>query len=413
MNILRLLSASAALSLLAACSGGGASAPAPIPATPVPLPSAAPVAPAASMNQLTSYTVYVGSTDGTNVSTEIASLATGSAGATGAFVASVPTDFLRSGVQLPMPVPGAVVTFPDGSTVVADALGNFDASASPWTIANQASLAAGQQVEVIVDGTIGAPSAAPLDTFVDADEPAGTILTASFGRSTLAASPAPSPKPVAIAKMSVLPASQGMYDKEQRSYYAVGFDASAKKIALGKQKVVWTVANCSGAAAAGTLVATAEPSQITYRAPAQGSSGTCADVLTASYTNAAVTATKAPATVVSATAKAYFAARDTAVVYSGIVIDANKKPVARAIVDFFATTASSSAGRRVTITDKNGNFSEKIPAGRTPSFLVASRVAAGTGYKYQFYNVTVTPPNAQTGLTLQETTPTARPSAGF
>lgn len=150
---------------------------------------------------------------------------------------------------------------------------------------------------------------------------------------------------------------------------------------------------------------------IVYRAPSSGSAGVCNDVVTASYTNPKA-AGVAGGSNVTASAKAYYSARETAVLYSGLVVDVNNKPVAKALVDFFATTSSSSAGRVVTVTDKNGNFSQKIPAGRTPAFLVANRVAAGTGFKYQFYNVTVTPPNATTGLTLKETTPTTRPGSG-
>ena len=411
MKHFRILGASAAVSLLAACGGGGSSTPLPQTPTAAPVPTAGPVAAAGvQMNPLTSYTVYVGSVDGTTVNTELSPLSSGSAGANGAFVGAAPGNFLTSATpQMPVAVPGAVVAFPDGSTVVADALGNFDASQSPWAAANTAAIASGAQVEVIVDATGLAANALPLDTFVDADEPAGGLVTASVGRSALATTPAP---PVTIAKIAISPASNGMYDKEQRIYFALGFTDAGKKVSLGKQNVVWTVANCSGAAAAGKLVASNELSKIIYRAPATGSSGTCPDVLKVSYTNPPKTGTTTPGSTVTATAKAFYHARDTAVLYSGIVLDPNNKPIAKAIVDFFATTASAQAGRVVAVADKDGKFSHKVPAGRTPAFLVAQRVAAGTGYKYVFYNVTVSgAPGATTGLVLKETTVATRPSA--
>jgi hypothetical protein len=97
------------------------------------------------------------------------------------------------------------------------------------------------------------------------------------------------------------------------------------------------------------------------------------------------------------------------------VVDPNGKPVAGALVDFFATTAASSFGRVLAITDKNGAFSRKIPSGRTPAFLVANRVTSGSTTKFVWYNVTVTAtsPTATTGLKLAETTQTTRPSAGI
>lgn len=406
MISLRVVGACVAISLLTACGGGGTSVPsAP---TPLPVPSSGPVAPATSaMNPLTSYTVYVGSVDGTTVNTELSSLSSGTPGGIGAVVGSVPADLLISGSPLaPLAAPGAVISFPDGSTVVADALGNFDAAQSPWAMANAAQLAIGQEVEVIIDSSNVVASAMPLDTIVDADEPSGGTVTASLGRQTLATAASPT-----LTKLQVSPASIGMYDKEQRMFFAFGFDSTGKKMQLGKQTVTWTVANCSGAAAAGKLIAQKESSMIVYRAPSSGNAGVCNDVVTASYTNPKA-AGVAGGSNVTASAKAYYSARETAVLYSGLVVDVNNKPVAKALVDFFATTSSSSAGRVVTVTDKNGNFSQKIPAGRTPAFLVANRVAAGTGFKYQFYNVTVTPPNATTGLTLKETTPTTRPGSG-
>jgi hypothetical protein len=406
---LRAVGACVAISLLAACGGGGTSVPAA--PTPLPVPSAGPIASASTaMNPLTSYTVYVGSVDGTTVSTELSSLSSGSAGAGGAVVGSIPADLMTTGSPLaPLAVPGAVIAFPDGSTVVADAFGNFDASQSSWAIANAAQLAVGQEVEVIVDGSNVVPSATPLDTVVNADEPSGGTVIASFGRETLAAA-APSAPPT-LAKLQISPASIGMFDKEQRTFFAFGFDSAGKKSPLGKQSVTWTVANCSGAAAAGRLIVQKESSTIVYRAPDSGSAGACNDVVMASYTNPKPAAGTVGVKI-TASAKAYYAARDTAVLYSGLVVDANNQPLAKAIVDFFATTSSSAAGRVVAVTDKDGKFSRKIPAGRTPAFLVASRVAAGTGFKYQFYNVTVTPANATTGLTLKETTPTTRPGSG-
>jgi hypothetical protein len=264
------------------------------------------------MNVLTSYTVFVGSVNGTDVVTELSSLATGPSGPNG-FVAAQPVDMLTSGTPLqPMAAPGAVVAFPDGSTVIADALGNFDASQAPWTIANQAAIAAGSQVEVFVDATSVASGAAPIDTFVNVDEPAGSLTPASGARITLAASPPPAPAPV-LAKLQIVPASEGMYDKEQRTFHAIGFDKNGKKVALGKQQVGWTVANCRGAAAAGKLQATKEASNTIYRAPATGNAGACADILTASYSNATAGAA------LTATAKAYYAAHETAVLYTGTV----------------------------------------------------------------------------------------------
>jgi hypothetical protein len=315
----------------------------------------------------------------------------------------------------PAPAPGAVVVFPDGTSTITDVLGNFDASTTPWTIANQSSISAGQQVEVVIDSTqsaaAGASLAAPLNAFVDVDEPAGGIVAASGSRVALAASPAPV-TPVVLAKLQVAPASNGMFDKEQRTYFAIGFDKNGKKVALGKQSVRWSVANCTGAAAAGKLQATNEFSKIVYRAPATGNAGSCPDILTASYTNPAVAATPTPLT---ATAKAFYAAHETAVLYTGTVVDASGNPVAKAVVDFFATTAASGAGRVLAITDKNGAFSRKTPSGRTPAFLVANRVTSGSTTKFVWYNVTVTAtsPTATTGLKLAETTQTTRPSAGI
>ncbi len=409
MDTLRVLGAISALSILSACSGGGiGSSPAPLNVAPITLPPSAPIAPASvQMNPLTSYTVYVGSTDGTSVSTELSVLSSGGPSPTGGYRGAMPLDLLTTGTpQQPAAAAGAVVGFPDGSTVTADALGNFDASQSPWAIANQASIAAGQQVEVIVDATNVAASAAPLDTFVDADEPSGGLVSASEGRGMLTASVA-SPAPVVLAKLQVLPSSSGMYDKEQRMYFAIGLNAANKAVALGKQNVLWTVGNCAGGAAAGKLVATDEASKIIYRSPSAGSAGNCPDVLTASYKN------PSSATALNATAKAYYASRQTAVLYSGKALDSNGRPVVKGIVDFFASTASSSTGRIVAATDADGKFSQKIPAGRTPSFLVANRVTTTKGFTYQFFNVIVSAPaSSTTGLTLTETTPTSRPTAG-
>ncbi|GAC1546987.1 MAG: hypothetical protein NVS3B16_18440 [Vulcanimicrobiaceae bacterium] len=411
MKRIRILGATAAVSLLAACSGGGGSSTPVAPfSDPATVPTAGPVTPAGvQMNPLTSYTVYVGSTDGVSVSAQLAPLSSGGPNGSGAYVGAPPASFLTNSTpQQPATVPGAVVAFPDGSTIVADSLGNFDASQAPWTAANVATLSAGSQAEVIVDATSIAANAAPLDTFVDVDEPAGGLVTASGSRTVFAATPSP----VTLARIQVSPASDGMYDKSERTYFAVGFNAAGKKVALGKQKVVWTVANCSGAAAAGKLMATNEASKITYRAPASGSAGTCPDVLTGSYVNPS--GAGATGTTVSATAKAFYHAHETAVTYSGIVLDVNGKPVAKGFVDFFATTASAAAGRLVAVTDKDGKFARKVPFGRTPAFLVANRVAAGNGYKYQFYNVTVSgAANATTGLTLKETTATTRPGSGI
>ena len=418
MKALHILGASAALTALAACGGGSSTSAPVVPApAPAPVPSAGPIAPAsAQMNPLTSYTVYVGSVNGTDVVTALSPLSSGTAGPGGTYSGLAPANLLTTGTpQMPVAAPGAVVAFPDGSTVVADALGNFDASTSAWTAANMLAISAGAQVEVIVDATNVATSAAPLDTFVDADEPAGGTVLASGERSTLAASPAPSPTPVVLAKIQVSPASNGMYDKEQRTYFAIGFDKNNKKVALGKQKVVWSVANCSKAPAAGKLVETNESSKIIYHAPVSGEAASCPDILTASYTNPATVSTPGAALTLSATAKAYYASHRAAVVYSGTVIGVDGKPVAKALVDLFATTASSAAGRLVALTDKNGKWVAKVPAGRTPSFLVVSRVATATGFKYQWFNETVTgaSPAATTDLILKETTPTARHSAAI
>jgi len=150
------------------------------------------------------------------------------------------------------------------------------------------------------------------------------------------------------------------------------------------------------------------------RAPASGNAGNCPDILTASYTNPAV-AGASPSALLTATAKAFYAAHETAVLYSGTVIDQSGKRAAKAIVDFFATTASSSAGRVLAIADKNGAFSRKIPLGRVPAFLVANRVAGGGKITYVWYNVTVTAPSptAVVGLKLTETTQTVRPPNGI
>lgn len=411
MRTYRVLSAAClVLSGLAACSGSTSTpaAPAIVGATAYPT-AAPPTVGTSSMNMLTSYTVYAGSVDGSSVVTELSSLATApNPGST--TVAAAPVDMLTTGAPLaPTAVPGAVVSFPDGSTVVADALGNFDASQAPWTIANQASISAGTQVEVVVDPSDAVPVAAPGNAYVDVDEPSGQTLLASDARSTLAStspSPSPSPTPVVLAKLQVQPASEGMYDKEQRTFHAVGFDKNGKKLALGGQNVTWSVGNCSGAAAAGKLQTTREKSKIVYRAPATGSAATCPDIVTASYQSPGVTAP------VTATAKAYYYAHETSVLYSGNVLDTNGKPVAKAVVDFFATTATASTGRILAITDKNGAFSRKIPAGRTPAFLVANRVASGKSFKYQWYNVTVTPSTGTTSLVLRETTTAARANAG-
>ncbi len=414
MSTLRVLTAvGLAAFALVACSGGSSSTP--IVTNPAPIAPAAPVAPAGTqMNPLTSYTVYVGSVNGTDVVTELSVLSTASApNPNGFYVGVAPADMLTSGTPvMPTSAPGALIVFPDGSVVVADMLGNFDASQAPYTLANQPSIAAGQQVEVVVDPSqspaSGAALAAPADTFVDVDEPAGGAVTASTGRSILAASP---PPPVVLAKLQVQPASAGMFDKEQRTYFAIGFDKNRKKVALGKQNVSWSVANCNGAAAAGKLQPSKETSYIIYSAPATGNAGNCPDILTASYTNPAGASPSAP---LKATAKAFYAAHDTAVLYSGKVVDQSGKPVAKAIVDFFGSTASSSAGRFLAITDKDGKFSRKIPSGRTPSFLVANRVSSGGKVSYVWYNVTVTAPspNATTGLTLTETTQAVHPPHG-
>jgi hypothetical protein len=184
------------------------------------------------------------------------------------FVAAPPVDMLKTGTpQVPVPVPDAVIAFPDGSTVTANALGNFDASAVPWTLANQAIIAAGTQVEVVVDASDRFPLAAPGNAFIDVDEPAGLRVAAFGSRSTEASpSPKPSPTPVVVAKLQVQPASDGMYDKEQRTFSVFAFDKTGKKVQLGTHNVSWTVANCSGAAAAGKLAATTEKSKILPRA---------------------------------------------------------------------------------------------------------------------------------------------------
>lgn len=361
MIALRFAAASALMGLLAAGCGGGSAVP------------PAPNAPgSATSNALTTYSVFVAPSNGDNV------------------VDVVPLGQTSSlpGAQ---PATAGNVLYPDGSVQSLNARGNFDASQSVWTATNLDALIVNPLMQPLVDvaavtGASGAPPI-PEELAVSAYAPGGQLVAAADIVQGLS--------PFEIASMSVFPKSVWLADGRSRLYTAVGKDASGGIVMMNKQQIVWTISRAAGCGtASGTISAIpSDGSRAIYHAPASGSTtANCPDLISATFTSGGTQYVAAGA--------AYSYDPKTALKLAGVLNDATGKPVAKAIIDLYASGSDADQGTLLATTDAKGYFSRSIPASRTIAPVAAVANAGKTAY-YNLVPATLNPVTSGASLAKQ------------
>lgn len=308
-----------------------------------------------------------------------------------------------------LPLAGALVTYPDGSTQLSDVLGNFDASQSSWAVANAAALAADPTIEPLVVVASGLDGITPVIAFVDAYEPSGPLVPGSAARQIMRVPVPQGTTPPALAGLTVTPASVSLFDVETREFHAVGADSSGARIGLGNVPVTWSLgkaAGCSPAAPAGSLKPIgSDQSKIRYVPPTSGSATSgCGDRVIASVTVAAGT--------LSASGVAVYSDHKASVKVSGTLVDGSGKGIAGALLDF----GKSNDVRIIASTGSGGTFSVSAPSGATLSPVAGVRTGSGASAKLVYYPVSPAsiqvPAAGLSGLKLTANivTPTAKPS---
>ena len=328
-------------SALAGCGGGGGSSsalpgPNPTPTIPSNIPGVS------TLNSNTSYTVYSGTLNGATF-LQVAPL-----GDTGAV----------SNLSGATPVPGAVIQYPDGSTQVADVLGDFDASQSSWATANNNAVISNPSLEPEVIVFNPGTSALPADAYVATYSTSNNPTTAANMRRIASGTAATTE----LSGVAVFPRGYALFDSENRIYHAVGADSNGTFTSLSGATVTWSLsepAGCANAGGAGKLTAVpGDQTRIVYSPPSSGTFGAgCQDII-----NASVSASGAN---YSGSGNAFYYDPSTAVTLQGVLNDSTGKPVANGLVDLYGGGREFYHGKLYAIADSSGNFKRLVPSQRT------------------------------------------------
>lgn len=378
------LAALCAAAALTACSGGGGSTGAvpPVGATPPP-PSSIPGP--SSLNSYTSYTVYSGTWGG---QTYLEVLPLGVA----------PASQLQNEVALP----GAVIQYPDGTTQVADTLGNFDASQSAWAQANINAVLANPSLEPEVIVSNPGSSAPPVDAYVQVYSTQTNTVTADRTRRIMSGG---SSAPADFAGVAVFPRGYAMFDTEQRVYHAAGVDSDGSFVSLGASTVVWSLAlptGCAGSPAGKLTAVSGDTTRIVYTPPSAGTfPAGCQDEVVATVSVNAAT--------YSGSGNAYYYDPSTGVTLKGQLSDSTGKAVAGGVIDLYGGGREFYHGKLFAVADSSGNFTKLVPSQRTLFPFAGNPVTSSGKTTYAFF--TVNPSSIPVGAggttvtqNLQETT---------
>lgn len=180
-----------------------------------------------------------------------------------------------SGGQVGQPDAGAIVTYPDGSTQIADASGDFVPAQSTYAQANAHQLETSPEAQPYVVVSDAQGKAAPTALYVSAYNGA-TLATASFARRPqgglrLASSSQPT---VSLGGVRTLPAGFALFTNETTTLHVQGVDIDGHLTALTSAQISWNAAQGIVTPIAGTAEAIYAPPQIS------GSSSTL-DTITA------------------------------------------------------------------------------------------------------------------------------------
>lgn len=347
---------------LAGCGGGGGSTGATPPLGPTPPPPSNIPGPSL-MNSYTSYTVYSGTWGG---QTYLEMLPLGVA----------PSSQLQNETALP----GAVIQYPDGSTQVADSLGNFDASQSSWAQANINAVLANPNLEPEVIVSNPGSQTSPVDGFVQVYSTQSNSITADHMRRIMAGGAA---APQDFAGVSVFPRGYAMFDTEQRVYHAAGVDTDGTFVSLGSSTVAWSLAvpaGCAGSPAGKLTAVSGDSTRVVYTPPTGGTfPAGCQDEVVATVS--------VNGTSYSGSGNAFYYDPTTGVTLKGQLTDATSNPVAHGVVDLYGGGREFYHGKLFAITDASGNFTKLVPSQRTLYPFAGNPVTVNGKTTYSFFSV--------------------------
>lgn len=381
----RIVSVGSALllaTLLAACGGGGAGSSLP----PLAGNSASSLPAASAMNTATSYVVYAATVSST---TRVGLGILNPDGSSSPPSTNVPWSLVTT---------GAVVTYPDGSIQVTDALGAFDAAQSSWARANSAALATNPRANPEVSiRLLGSSAQTPLITTVQAYAGAtGSMVTASRMRANGAR------RFVAdgqdsndnLGSVTLLPRGFAVFDNAVQTLTLVGTDENALPFDLSTSSIAWSVKGCNGGAAAGSITAFAQvPYKATYTPPVSGTA-TCPDIVTAMVTLTDPISHHTSS--FSSTANAFYQDPLSGVAITGTLKNSTNTPVSNGLVFFYGNGYQAYRGNAVALTDANGQFSFTLPAFRTTVMVGGNLQSAGALPSSASY-YTLSPSSVSTG----------------
>ncbi|TAM60435.1 hypothetical protein EPN52_05240, partial [bacterium] len=299
-----------------------------------------------------------------------------------------------AGLQGSNVAPGAIVVYPDGSTQTADTLGNFDASQSAWTMANQNALAANPNLEpevvVVVPSSTTPP--APADLAVVAYAPgAGQVVTAGAAVHVLGTARAASAGSAAdFTGVTVFPHGIAMFDNETRTFHAIGQDSDGALVSLGGASVQWSVVTPPNCPAATGKIAPAgsDNSSATYTPPASGTfPAGCQDEVVATISSGG--------TAYQSSGNAFYYDPSQGVTLSGTLNNASGQPQGGAVVDLYGGGREFYHGNLFALTGANGAYTRLVPANRT-LYPVAGNISVQNN-KPQIAYFGVNPPSIVVG----------------
>jgi len=354
--------------ILAGCGGGGGGSSSATPVIANPTGSSGTITPSAQglLTSSTSYTVYTAATGGVTV-VGIAPIGGG------------PPDAVNSWSLV---TTGAVISYPDGTVQVSDALGNFDASQSTWATTNAANMAADPNDEPEVQVVVPAVSPeSPLDVIVEAYAPpgaptqTGSVLRSGLGmRSASGATAAPISE---LTSVSTLPHGTALFDTDSKQFHAIASDSDGQYIDLTAAGVKWSVGSCTGSSGAGKLTQDAkDAAKAVYSPP---SAGTGCDLVIATI--------NANGTTYSSTSNAFYFDKSAGVTVSGTLNDSTNKAVANGLVRFYGGGKEFYNGNLVAQVT-NGAFSRSVPPNRTLSPVGGNIAVSGGRATASFFNLT-------------------------
>ena len=347
---------------LAGCGGGGgSSAVAPPTGT---TPTAPPSIPGPStMNSLTSYSVYQGDAGGQT------------------YIEIMPLGVAPGTLTNPQALPGAIIQYPDGSTQIADTLGNFDASQSAWTQNNLNQVLANPNTEPeIIAFAPGSTVITPTEAYVQVYSSNNNPVIAAHARQVMAGTAA---SPQDFAGVSVFPRGYAMFDTESRTYGATGVDSDGTFVSLSGSTVNWSLAlpsGCAGSPAGKLTAVPGDSTRIVYTPPSSGTfPANCQDEVVASVTVNGAS--------YSGSGNAFYYDASTGVTLQGVLSDSTSKAVANGIVDLYGGGREFYHGKLFAMTDANGNFKKLVPSNRTLFPFGGNPVTIGTKKSFAFFTV--------------------------